>query len=83
MEPIAMPTVDDGRLDQHQRVSPARPRTSQHQPEQTVNWAKATIRTSEYAQLVAAGKDLEQEVSTRRQGEPDRGDSPDEATHRP
>ena len=82
MEPIAMPTVDDGRLDQHQCVSPPRPRTSQHQPEQTVKWAKATIRTNEYAQLVAEGKDLEQQVSTRRQGKTDRGDRPDEVTHR-
>ena len=56
-----MPTVDGG---QQQRVSPPRPRTSQHQPEQTVKWAKAAIRTNEYAQLVAEGKDLEQQVST-------------------
>jgi hypothetical protein len=61
MERIAMPTVDGG---QQQRISPPRPRTSQHQPEQTVKWAKATIRTNEYAQLVAEGKDLEQQVST-------------------
>jgi len=61
MERIAMPTVDGG---QQQRVSPPRPRTSQHQPEQTVKWAKATIRTNQYAQLVAEGKDLEQQVST-------------------
>jgi hypothetical protein len=82
MEPLAMPTVDGSRLDQHQRVAPPRPRTSQHQPEQTFRWTKATIRTNEYAQLVAEGKDLEQQVSTRRQGEPDRGDSPDEVAHR-
>ena len=25
MEPLAMPTVDRGRLDEHQRVSPPRP----------------------------------------------------------
>ena len=56
-----MPTVDGG---QQQRVSPPRPRTSQHQPEQTVKWAKTTIRTNDYAQLVAEGKDLEQQVST-------------------
>ena len=56
-----MPTVDGG---QQQRISPPRPRTSQHQPEQTVKWAKATIRTNEYAQLVAEGEDLEQQVST-------------------
>ena len=33
-------------------------------------------------QLVAEGKDLEQQVSTRRQGEPDRNDHPDDVTHR-
>jgi len=31
---------------------------------------------------VAEGKDLEQQVSTRRQGEPDRNDHPDDVTHR-
>jgi hypothetical protein len=82
MEPLAMPTVDRGRVDQHQRVSPPRPQLSQHQPEQTVSWAKAAIRTNEYVQLVAEGKDLEQQVSTRRQGEPDRSDHADDATHR-
>ena len=61
-----MPTVDRGRLDQHQRVSPARPEPSQQQPEDTVRWAKATIRTNEYMQLVVEGEDFEQQVSTRR-----------------
>src|SRR5882672_3714313 len=65
---FAMPTVDRGRLDQQQRFPPPRPQPSQKQPEQTVRWANAPIRTSEYAQLVAQGKILEQEVSTRRQG---------------
>jgi hypothetical protein len=82
MEPFAMPTVDCGRLDQHQRVCPPRPHLSQHQPKQTVRWAKAAIRTNEYVQLVAEGKDLEQQVSTRRQGEPNRNDHPDDVTHR-
>jgi len=82
MEPLAMPTVDRGRRDQHQRVSPPRPQLSQHQPEQTVRWAKAAIRTNEYVQLVAEGKDLEQQVSTCRQGQPDRNDHLDDVTHR-
>ena len=47
-----------------------------------VRWAKAAIRTNEYVQLVAEGKDLEQQVSTPRQGEPDRNDHPDDVTHR-
>ena len=46
-----------------------------------VRGAKAAIRTNEYVQLVAEGKDLEQQVSTRRQGEPDRNDHPDNVTH--
>jgi hypothetical protein len=50
-----MPTIDRGRLDQRQRVCPPRPHLSQHQPEQTVRWAKAAIRTNEYVQLVAEG----------------------------
>jgi hypothetical protein len=82
MEPLAMPTVDCGRLDHHQRVSPLRPELSQHQPRQTVRWAKAAIRTNEDVQLVAEGQDLEQQVTTRRQGEPDRNDHPDDVTHR-
>ena len=77
-----MPTVDRGRLEQDQRVSPPRPQPSKHQPEQTVRWAKAAIRTNEDVQLVAEGKDLEQQVSTRRQGEPNRNDHPDDVTHR-
>jgi hypothetical protein len=31
---------------------------------------------------MAEGKDLEQQVPTRRQGEPDRNDHPDDVTHR-
>ena len=77
-----MPTVDRGRLDQYQRVSPPGPQLSQHQPEQTVRRANAAIRTNEYVQLVAEGKDLEQQVSTRRQGELDHNDHPDDVTHR-
>ena len=82
MESLAMPPVYRGRLDQHQRVSPPRPHLSRHQPEQTVRWAKAAIRTNEDVQLVAEGKDLEQQISARRQGKPDRNDHPDDVTHR-
>ncbi|MGH9372459.1 MAG: hypothetical protein ACRD15_13085 [Vicinamibacterales bacterium] len=63
-----MPTLENGRLDQHQRLSPPGPQPSQKQPEQTVSWANAPIRTSADAELVAQGKSLEQEVSTRRPG---------------
>ena len=55
------------RPDQDERVSPLRPQSSQDQPQQTVRCAKPSIRTGEYAQLMAQGQDLEQ-VSTCRQG---------------
>ena len=77
-----MPTGDRGRLDKHQRVSPPRPQPSQAQPEQTVTGAEASIRTSEYAQLVAQGMILEEEVSTRGQDRPERRDRPEGVTHR-
>jgi hypothetical protein len=61
-----MPTIDGRWLDQHQRFPPPGPEPSQQQPEQSVGWAKAPIRTSEDGQLVAQGKTLEQEVCSRR-----------------
>src|SRR5256885_678065 len=76
-----MPTVDGSRLDQHQRVSPPRPHVSQDQPQQAVSWAKSSVRTREYAQLVAQGKALEQQVSTRRPGESNCCDRPRDITH--
>jgi hypothetical protein len=57
-----MPTIDGGRLDHHQCFPPPGPQPSQEQPQQTVRWAKAPIRTSQDAQLVAQGKTLEEEV---------------------
>ena len=39
-----------------------------HPHSQTVRWAKASIGTTEDADLVAQGKNLEEEVSTRAQG---------------
>jgi hypothetical protein len=60
-----MPTIDSGWLDQHQCFPPPGPQPPQKQPKQTVSWAKAPLRTSEDAELVAQGKSLEQEVSTR------------------
>jgi hypothetical protein len=57
-----MPTIDGGWLNQHQRFLPLGPQPPQKQP---VSWAKALIRTREDAELVAQGKSLEQEVSTR------------------
>jgi hypothetical protein len=77
-----MPTVDGGRLNQHQRVSPPRPHPSQDEPQQTVRWAKTPIRTRQNGQLVAQGQHLEQQVSTRRPRESDRSDRPADMTHR-
>jgi hypothetical protein len=41
------------------------------------------MRTREDAELVAQGKSLEQEVSTRRPGRSDRSTRPDDGSHRP
>jgi hypothetical protein len=77
-----MPPLDGGRLNQQQRVSPPRPHPAQDQPQQTVRWAKASVRTRQYGQLVVQGKHLEQQVSTRRQRESDHSDRPDDVPHR-
>jgi hypothetical protein len=47
-----------------------------------IRCAKPPIRTGEYAQLMAQGKALEQQVPTRRQGEADCSDRPNDVTHR-
>jgi hypothetical protein len=60
-----MPTIDSGRLDQHQPFPPPGPEPAQKQPKEPVSWAKALRRTREDAELVAQGKCLEQEISTR------------------
>jgi hypothetical protein len=75
--------LDRGRLNQHQCVSPLRPDPSQDQPQQTVRWAEAPIRTPEYGKLMAQGKHLEQQVAARPQGQSDRRDHPGDLTHRP
>src|SRR6266849_5422808 len=80
-EPYTMPTGDRGRLDQHESLSPPWPPPSQANPEYTVRWSEASIRTGEYTQLVAQGKNLEEEVATRGQGRPHRRDCPEGLTH--
>jgi hypothetical protein len=82
MQPIAIPPVDGDGLNQHERLSPPRPHPAQHQPQQTVRRVKAPVRTHQDGQLVAQGKHLEEQVSTRQQRESDRSDPPDDATHR-
>jgi hypothetical protein len=80
--PIAVPPIDSGRLNQHQRVGPPRPHPSQDQPQQTVRRSKVPIRTRQHGQWVAQGKHLEQEVSPRRQRESDRSEGPNDVLHR-
>jgi hypothetical protein len=82
MYAVAMPTIDGGWLDQHQRFPPPGPKPPQKQPKQTVSWAKAFLRPSEDAQLVMQGKSLEQEVSTRRLSRSDRSTRPADGSHR-
>jgi hypothetical protein len=79
---FAMPTIDSGWLDQHQRFPPPGPQPPQKQPQQTVSRAKAPLRTSEDAELVSEGKSLKQEVSTRHSGRSDRSPRPDDPSHR-
>src|SRR6267378_3745112 len=69
-----MPKVNGCRLDQHQSVY-------QLQPHHPVRRAKAPMRTSEHSRLMAQRKNLEQQVSMRREGESDRADRSDDATH--
>jgi hypothetical protein len=82
IDPIAVPTIDGGRLNQDQRVSPLPPQPSQDQPQQTVRPPKAPIRTREDGDLVVQGKHLEQQVSTSRQRQSDRRDGRHDVTHR-
>ena len=77
-----MPTIDGGWLDQQQRLPPPGPQPPHKQPKQTVSWAKAPVGTSEDAELVVQGKNLEQQVSTRRLNRSDRSPRPDDGSHR-
>ena len=79
---FAMPTIDGGWLDQHQRVPPPGPQPPQEQPKQTISRPEAPLRTSENAELVAQGKRLEQEVSTRRPSRSAGSARPDGRSHR-
>jgi hypothetical protein len=47
-----------------------------------VSWAEALIRTSEDAELVAQGKSLEQEVSTRHPSRSEGSTRPNDGSHR-
>lgn len=76
-----MPTVDGGRLDQHESRAPPRPPPSQAYPEKTVRQAEASIRPAKYAHLMAQGHHFEKEVSVRGQGGAERRDPPERVAH--
>ena len=78
-----MPTGDRGRLDQHEGLAPPGPPPSQAHPQLTVRRTEASIRPAEYAQLMAQGKNLEEEVSTRGEGGLEHRDRPDRVGHGP
>jgi hypothetical protein len=59
-----MPTIDRGRLDEHQRFPPSGPEPTQDQPQEAVSCAKALMRPIEDTELVAQRQRLGQEIST-------------------
>src|SRR5262245_7454339 len=74
-EPVAIPSVDGRGLNQPQRLSPPRPHASQDQPEETINLAKAPIRTSEGRPTGDARRELRAgclAISSTRSGSPQR-----------
>ena len=57
-----MPTVDCGRLDQHESLAPPRPHPLQAEPEQAVRGAETSMGgTSEDTELMTKSEDLEEE----------------------
>ena len=77
-----MPTFDSSWLDQHQCFPPPGPQPPQKQPKHAVSWLQAPLPTSEDAELVAQGKSLEQEISTRCPSRSVRSPRPDDGSHR-
>ena len=77
-----MPAIDRGWPDEYQRFSPPGPQPPQEQAKQTISGAETSIRPSENTELVAEGKHLEQEISTRRQPRSERSDCPEGSSHR-
>jgi hypothetical protein len=63
-------------------LPPQSPRSHAH-PEQSIRWAKASIRATKDRRLMAQCKTLNEEVSTHRQGDPKRHDRAKGGTHRP
>jgi hypothetical protein len=63
-----MPTVDRGRLDEHEGFAPPRPHRSQAEPEQAVRGPETSMGTREDTELMTKSEDLEEEVPTRAQG---------------
>ena len=56
-----MPTVDRGRLDQHESLAPPRPHPSQTEPEQAVRGAETSMGPREATELMTKSEDLEEE----------------------
>jgi hypothetical protein len=81
-ESFAMPASNSGRFNQDQGVLPPRPPPPKAQPEEAVSWSEASIRPSQYAELVTKGDNLEQEIAARGEGRPECGDHPEGVTHR-
>jgi hypothetical protein len=77
-----MPAGNCGRLDKDQRVIPAKPPPPQAQPEQAVRSLEASIRASEYSELVTEGDVLQHEIASPGEGRPECGDDPEGVTHR-
>jgi hypothetical protein len=78
-----MPTVDRGRLDQHESLAPPRPHPSQAEPEQAVRGAETSMGTSEDTELMTKSEDLEEEVPTRAQGGAKHRNRPQRESHWP
>src|SRR6516225_6804429 len=76
-----MPTVDRGRLDQHERLAPPRPHPSQAEPEQSVRGAETSMETRADTELMTKSEDLEEEVPTRAQGGAKHRNCPHRETH--
>jgi len=81
-EPSSVPSVDGGRLNDHQRRATLATPVARLATQQTVRWLEALIRTCPNGQLVSHRKYFEQEVSTRRQCKSDGSEGLNDVLHR-
>jgi len=77
-----VPSVDGGRLNDHQRRATLATPVARLATQQTVRWLEALIRTCPNGQLVSHRKYFEQEVSTRRQCKSDGSEGLNDVLHR-